>query len=60
MAHVIKGCSDMFCGVIVVATFALSVVCAVFVGVANGEIETHVFAPLTGQEERFGRMLGWF
>jgi hypothetical protein len=60
LAHVVKGCSDTLCSVIVVAIVALSVVCAVYVGVANGEIETHVFAPLTGQEERFGRMWGWF
>jgi hypothetical protein len=42
-----------------VAAFALSVVCAVFVGVASGENETHVFAPLTGKEERFRRTWGW-
>jgi hypothetical protein len=49
----------MPCDVIVAVAFALLVVCAVFVGVAGGEIETHVFAPLTGKEERFGRMWGW-
>jgi hypothetical protein len=41
--------------VIVIEVFALSVVCAVFVGVAGGEIEMHMFAPLTGKEERFRR-----
>jgi hypothetical protein len=46
--------------VIVVTMFALLVVCAVFVSVASGEIETHMFAPLTGKEERFRRMRGWF
>ena len=44
--------------VIVVVVFALLVVCAVFVGVAGGEIETHVLIPLTGKEERFGRTWG--
>jgi hypothetical protein len=46
--------------VAVVAVFALSVVCTIFVGVAGGEIETHVFGPLTGKEERFRRTRGWF
>jgi hypothetical protein len=46
--------------VIVVAVFASSVVCAVFVGVAGEEIETHMFILLTGKEERFQRMWGWF
>ncbi len=59
LAHVIKGCSDTPHDFIVVAAFILLIVCAVFVGVAGGEIEPHVFAPLTGQEERFGRMWGW-
>jgi hypothetical protein len=45
--------------VIIVAVFASSVVCAAFVGVANGEIETHMLILLTGKEERFGRMWGW-
>jgi hypothetical protein len=49
----------MPCVVVVVAVFASSVVCAVFVGVASGEIKTHVFAPLTGKEERFRRTWGW-
>jgi hypothetical protein len=40
--------------------FVPLVVCAVFFGVAGGEIETHMFAPLTGREERFRRMRGWF
>jgi hypothetical protein len=35
--------------VVVVAVFALLVVCTVFVCVASGEIETHMFAPLTGK-----------
>jgi hypothetical protein len=46
--------------VIVATVFELPVVCAVFVGVASGEIEPHVFVPLTGKEERFKRMRGWF
>jgi hypothetical protein len=45
----------MPCDVIVVAVFALLVVCAVFVSVAGGEIEMHMLIPLTGKEERFGR-----
>jgi hypothetical protein len=45
--------------VIVFAVIALSVVRAVFVGVASGEIEMHMLIFLTGKEERFGRMLGW-
>jgi hypothetical protein len=49
----------MPCDVIVVAVFVLSVVCAVFVGVASKEIETHMLIPLTGKEERFGRTWGW-
>ncbi len=27
-------------------------------GVVGGEIETHMLIPLTGKEERFGRMWG--
>jgi hypothetical protein len=54
-----EGCSDMPCVVIVVTVIASLVVCAVFVGVAGGEIEKHVFAPLTGKEERFRRTWGW-
>ncbi len=27
---------------------------------AGGEIKMHVFAPLTGKEERFKRRMGWF
>jgi hypothetical protein len=54
-----EGYSDMPCVVIVVVVFALPVVRAVFVGVASGEIETQVFAPLTGKEERFRRTRGW-
>jgi hypothetical protein len=57
--NVIEDCSGMPCHVIVVAAFALLVVCAIFVSVAGGEIETHVFAPLTGKEERFRRTWGW-
>jgi hypothetical protein len=34
--------------VVVAAMFVLSVACAIFVGVACWEIETHVFGPLTG------------
>jgi hypothetical protein len=49
----------MPCDVIVVAVFASLVVLAVFVGVAGGEIETHMLIPLTGREERFGRTCGW-
>ncbi len=45
--------------VIVVAVFALLVVCAVFVGVAGGEIKTHVLISLAGKEERFERTWGW-
>ncbi len=45
--------------VIVVAVFALLVACAVFVGVAGGEIETHVPISLAGKEKRFGRTWGW-
>jgi hypothetical protein len=54
-----KGCSNTPCVVVIVAVFAWLVVYAVFVGVAGGEIETHIFALLTGKEERFGRMWGW-
>jgi hypothetical protein len=54
-----EGYFDRPCDVIVVTAFVSRVVCAVFVGVADGEIETHVFAPLTGKEERFGRTWGW-
>ncbi len=59
MANVIGGCSDTPCDVNVVVAFALLVVLAVFVSVASEEIETHVFVPLTGKEDRFGRMWGW-
>jgi hypothetical protein len=60
LANVMEGRSDTPIVVIVVVVFALLVVGAVFVvGVANGEIETHMFAPLTGKEERSGRMWGW-
>jgi hypothetical protein len=38
--------------------FALLVVCAIFVGVASQEIETHVLGPLVGEEERFRRTGG--
>jgi hypothetical protein len=55
-----EGWSDAHHFVIVVAVFALSVVCAIFVDVAGGEIEMHVFNPLTGEEERFRRTKGWF
>ena len=53
-----ESCSDSPCVVVIVVVFALSVVCAVFVGVAGGEIEMHVFAPLTAKEERFRRTWG--
>jgi hypothetical protein len=46
--------------VLAVMVFALLVVHAIFDGVAGGEIEKHVFDPLTGKEERFRRMRGWF
>ncbi len=59
MANVMEGCPDTPCVVIVVVVFASLVDCAVFVGVAGGEIETHVFASLTGKEERFGWTWGW-
>jgi hypothetical protein len=55
-----EGWCDAPCAVIVVVVFALLVVCALFVGVAGGEIETHMFAPLPGKEERFRRTRGWF
>ncbi len=58
LVHIIKGCSDMPCDVIVVAALLSSVDHAVFVGVASREIEMHLFALLTGQEERFGRTRG--
>ena len=45
--------------VVIVTVFALLVVHAVFVDVASGEIEMHLFGSLTGQEERFGRTWGW-
>jgi hypothetical protein len=35
-----EGCPDMPCIVVAVAVFASSIVHAVFVGVAGGEIET--------------------
>ncbi len=56
--NIMEGWSDMPCVVVIVAVFALSVVCAVFVGVAGGKIEMHVFALLAGKEERFRRMWG--
>jgi hypothetical protein len=55
----VEGCSDTPPDVIVVVAFALSVVHAVFVDVASGEIKMHLFGSLTGQEERFGRTWGW-
>ncbi len=58
MTNIMEGCSDMPCVVIVDAVFALLVVCAVSVGVAGG-VETHVFGPLIGKEERFRRARGW-
>jgi hypothetical protein len=57
--NIMEVCSDTPCVVGVVAVFASSVVCAVFVSVASGEIEKHVFAPLTDKEERFSRTWGW-
>ncbi len=59
MANIMEGCSDMPCVVVNVMVFVSSVVHAVFVSMAGGEIETHVFAPSTGKEERFGRTWGW-
>jgi hypothetical protein len=55
-----EGRSDATQYVVIVTVFALLVVCAVFVCVAGGEIEMHVFDPLTGKEERFRRTRGWF
>jgi hypothetical protein len=60
LLNVMGGWSDVSRVVVIVAVFALLVVCAVFVSVTSGEIEKHVFALLTGQEERFRRMRGWF
>jgi hypothetical protein len=40
----------MPCDVLVVAVFALLVVCAVFVGVAGGETETHMLILLSEGE----------
>jgi hypothetical protein len=54
-----EGCSDTPCVVLVAVVFASPVVHAVFVGVASGEIEMHVFAPLIGKDERFRRTQGW-
>jgi hypothetical protein len=59
LTNVMEGCSDTPCVVVVVAVFALLVDCAIFVGVACGEIEMHVFAPMTDKEERFRRTRGW-
>jgi hypothetical protein len=50
-----ESCSDTPCVVGVAAVFASPVVCAVFVSVAGWEIELHMFAPLTGKEERLFR-----
>jgi hypothetical protein len=60
LTNVMGGWSEASCVVVIVAVFASLVVCAVFVSVAGGEFETHVFAPLAGQEERFRRMMVWF
>ncbi len=49
----------MPCIAVVVAVFVSFVVCAVFVGVASGDIETHVFSPLTGKDKRFRMTRGW-
>ncbi len=49
----------MPCDVIVVAVLVFVVACAVFVGVAGGEIETHMLILMTGKEQRFGRTWGW-
>jgi hypothetical protein len=54
-----EGRSDTHCFVVVVAVFALLVVRAIFVSVAGKDIETHVFGPLRGEEERFRRTRGW-
>jgi hypothetical protein len=59
LTNIMEGCSDTPCVVVVVAVFASSVVCAVFVGVAGGEMEMHMFAPLKVKEKRFRRMWGW-
>jgi hypothetical protein len=55
-----EGWSDAHRFFVLVTVFASLVVCAIFVGVAGGEIEMHVFDPLKSEEERFRRMRGWF
>jgi hypothetical protein len=55
----VEGWSDAPHVVDVVAVVALLVVCAIFVCVASEEIETHVFALLTGKEEIFRRTREW-
>ncbi len=58
MLNVREDWSDTICFVVVATVFALLVACAIFVGVAGWEIETHTFGLLTGQEERFRRTRG--
>jgi hypothetical protein len=60
LTNVMEGWSVAPRFVVVAVVFASLVVCAVFVGVAGREIEPHMFAPLTGKEERFRRTRGWF
>jgi hypothetical protein len=55
-----EGQSDAHHFVVFVVVFTPLVVCAIFVGVASGEIEMQVFDQLTGKEERFRRTRGWF
>jgi hypothetical protein len=55
---VMKSRSNAPCVAIVVVVFVLLVVHAVFVGLAGGEMETHVSTPLTGKEEIFKRTKG--
>jgi hypothetical protein len=57
--NVRKGWSDVHHFIVLVAVFASSVACAIFVGGACEDIEMHMFGPLTGQEERFRRTGGW-
>ena len=59
MTNVIEGWFVAPCFVIVAMVCVLMVVHAIFVSVASGEIELHVFALLTGKEERFRRTRGW-
>jgi hypothetical protein len=55
-----EGRSDASCVVVIVTVFASLVVCAIFISVAGGDFEMHMFALLTGKEERFRWTRGWF